>query len=158
MSAIVITNPRDAELVITRTFTAPRQLIWDCHTKPDLVRRWLLGPDGWIMPVCEIDLRVGGAYRYEWRNANGREMGMGGTYREIGAPQRLVNTELFDEDWTGGEVLTTLELLQDGPKTLLTNTGIYSSQAALEAALKTGMTTGIDAGYARIDAIAAELA
>ncbi|HEV2842730.1 MAG TPA: SRPBCC domain-containing protein [Chthoniobacterales bacterium] len=82
---------------MTRAFDATRDLVFDALTKPELVKRWLLGPPGWSMPICEIDLKVGGAYRYVWRHEDGREMGMGGTYREIVRPERLVNTELFDK-------------------------------------------------------------
>ena len=96
-------TPSDREVVITRAFDAPRELVFDCHTKPDLVRRWLLGPPGWTMPVCDIDLRVGGRYRYVWRGPDGEELGMGGIYRLIERPERIDTRELFDEDWTGGE-------------------------------------------------------
>src|SRR3989442_12696438 len=89
-----IAAPGDRDLVMTRVFDAPRKLVFDAHTKPELVRRWLLGPPGWSMPVCEIDLRVGGKYRYVWRHdTNGTPMGMGGVYREIRAPERLVHPQ-----------------------------------------------------------------
>lgn len=140
---------------MTRVFDAPRNLVFDCHTKPELVKRWLLGPPGWTMPVCEIDLRVGGKFRYEWQNVDGRKMGMGGVYREIVSPQRLVHTELFDEDWTGGETLGTLVLTEDGGKTTLTQTVLYSSKQARDGALGTGMMDGMEAGYARLDELLA---
>lgn len=152
-----ITTEGDRTLVVTRSFDAPRQLIWDCHTKPDLVRRWLLGPMGWSMPVCEIDLKVGGKFRYEWRHADGRTMGMGGLYREIEAPSRIAHVELFDDDWTGGETLNTLELNESGGKTHLLMRVHYANAEALAGALKTGMTDGMEAGYARIDALLQEL-
>ncbi len=98
------------EIIMTRVFDAPRDLVFDALTKPDLVKRWLLGPPGWSMPVCEIDLKVGGKYRYVWRNEDGREMGMGGTYREIVRPAKLVHTELFDEARYAGESLNTWTL------------------------------------------------
>ncbi len=83
-TALEITTPSDREIVMTRVFDAPRDLVFDAYTKPELLKRWLLGPRGWSMPVCEIDLRVGGAYRYVWRrDPDGNEMGMGGVYREI---------------------------------------------------------------------------
>src|SRR5213595_1152665 len=104
-----LTTPGEQELVMTRSFDAPRQLVFDAHTKPDLVRRWLLGPPGWTMPVCEIDLRVGGRYRYVWDSADGHKMGTGGTFTEIVRPSRIVATQLFDEDWTGGETIVTTE-------------------------------------------------
>src|SRR5678816_4821424 len=94
-----ITTRGDRELVMARVFDAPRHLVFEACSKPELVRRWLLGPDGWSMPVCEIDLRVGGSYRYVWRHSDGREMGMGGVYREIIVPERIVATEKFDEAW-----------------------------------------------------------
>ena len=85
-------TPSDRDVVITRSFDAPRELVWDCHTKPDLVRRWLTGPPGWSMPVCEIDLRVGGKYRYVLKGPNGEEMGFGGTYRELDRPRLMAST------------------------------------------------------------------
>src|SRR5882757_3458873 len=91
-----VTTPTDREIVMTRVFSAPRRLVFDALTKPELVRRWLLGPDGWSMPVCEIDLRVGGSLHYVWRHADGREMGMHGVFREIAQPDRFVHTEIFD--------------------------------------------------------------
>jgi len=81
----------EREIVMTRVFDATPDLLFDALTKPELVKRWLLGPPGWSMPVCEIDLKVGGSYRYVWRNEDGREMGMGGKYREIVRPERIVH-------------------------------------------------------------------
>lgn len=154
-----ISTPSDLEVVITREFDAPRELVFDCHTKPDLVRRWLLGPPGWTMPVCEIDLRVGGRYRYVWRGPNGEQMGMGGLFREIKRPERLASSELFDEDWTGGETLATTVFTERGGKTVATVTVLYTSKEAREGALATGMTDGMEAGYQRLDQLlATELA
>jgi len=147
----------DREIVITRNFDAPRSLVWDAHTKPELVKRWLLGPPGWTMPVCEIDLRIGGKYRYVWRSQDGTEMGMGGVHREIVAPERLVSTQLFDQDWTGGEALGTLVLTERDGKTTLTNTVRYSSNAARTAVLQTPMEQGMGAGYDRLEEVLATL-
>ena len=155
MPKLTITTPGDREIVITRAFDAPRRLVFDAYTKPDLVRRWLLGPSGWTMPVCEIDLRVGGKFRYLWRKDSGTEMGMGGIYREIVAPERLVCTELFDDDWTGGETLSTLVLMEQGGKTTVTQTVLYASRKARDGALATGMTEGLEAGYERLDELLA---
>lgn len=157
--ALEVSMPNDLEAVITRTFDAPRELVWDCNTKPELVRRWLLGPSGWEMPVCEIDLRIGGKYRYGWRKVDdGREMGVSGTYREIDAPERLAVTQIFDEDWTGGETIVTNTFAERGGKTTLVCAVRYASKQARDAALATGMTRGMEAGYARLDDILAELA
>jgi uncharacterized protein YndB with AHSA1/START domain len=145
----------DREVVITRSFNAPRELVWACHTRADLVQRWLLGPPGWTMPTCEIDLRVGGRYRYVWRDANGVEMDMGGVFRDVVAPERLVASELFDTDWTGGETLVTQCFTESGGMTMLTMTTLYSSAAARKAALKTGFSDGMEMSYARLDTVLA---
>ena len=150
---LIVTTPTDREIVMTRVFAAPRNLVFDAWTNPELVRRWLLGPPGWTMPVCEIDLRVGGAYRFEWLGQDGTVMGMGGVYREIVIPERIVNTQLFDRDWTGGETLGTLLLTEQGGKTTLTNKVLYSSREARDGALRTRMAEGVEAGYARLDEI-----
>ena len=85
-----ISIPTDREIWITRDFDAPRQLVFDAFTKPELVRRWLLGPPGWTMPICEIDLSVGGAYRYVWRKEGVSDMGLGGVFQEIVSPVRIL--------------------------------------------------------------------
>jgi uncharacterized protein YndB with AHSA1/START domain len=146
-----ITTPGDRELVMTRVFDAPRQLVFDAHTKPELVKRWLLGPPGWSMPVCEIDLRVGGKYRWVWRHdRDGTQMGMGGVYREIRAPERLVSTEKFDEAWYPGEGVGTLALVEQGGRTTLTHTMLYESREARDRVLKSGMEKGVTASYDRL--------
>lgn len=150
-STLQVTTPSDREIAMTRVFAAPRRLVFDAHTKPDLIKRWLLGPDGWTMPVCEVDLRVGGRYRYVWRkDKTGEAMGMGGVYREIAAPERLVCTEQFDEAWYPGEALDTLALVERNGRTTLTQTVLYASREARDIALKSGMETGVAAGYDRL--------
>jgi uncharacterized protein YndB with AHSA1/START domain len=146
-----VTTPSDREVVVTRVLNAPRAMVFDAHTKPELVQQWLLGPPGWTMPVCEIDLRVGGKYRYVWKHADGRSMGMGGTFTEIVRPARIVATQLFDEDWTGGETIVSTEIVEKSGKSTLTTTVRYVSREARDAALKTGMTTGMEAGYERLE-------
>jgi len=146
-----LTTPTDCEISMTRVFDAPRRLVFDAFTKPELVKRWLLGPPGWTMPVCEIDLRVGGAYRYVWRHADGKEMGMGGIYREIVPQERLVCTELFDEAWYPGEALVTTILAEQGGRTTLTSTMLYVWQETRDAVLKSGMERGVAASYDRLE-------
>lgn len=150
-STLQVATPSDREIVVTREFNAPRQRVFDAHTKPELIKRWLLGPDGWTMPVCEVDLRVGGKYRYVWRHPDKSEMGMGGVYREIEAPERLVATEKFDEPWYPGEALDTLVLTERNGKTLLTQTMLYESKEARDIAASSGMTDGMAAGYDRLE-------
>ena len=147
-----LTTPSDREIEVTRTFDAPRTLIFDAMTKPEWVRRWLLGPPGWTMPVCEIDLRVGGAYRYQWRfEASGNEMGMRGVFREISAPEKLVATEKFDEAWYAGEALDTTVLTEKDGKTTMTLTVLYESKGARDTATQSGMEQGMAAGYDRLE-------
>src|SRR5438874_543510 len=112
IGAMTLTLSGDRAIVVTRVFDAPRSLVFDAMTKPEMLKRWLTGPPGWSLAVCEMDLRVGGAYRWVWRGPNGEEMGMGGVHREIVPPERIVNTQLFDEDWTGGEAVGTLVLTE----------------------------------------------
>jgi uncharacterized protein YndB with AHSA1/START domain len=146
-----LTTRGEREIVMTREFNAPRRLLFDAFTKPELVKQWLLGPPGWSMPVCEIDLKVGGKYRYVWRqDSDGTEMGMGGVYREIVAPERLVSTEKFDEAWYPGEAVGTIVLSENGGKTTVTQTILYESREARDAVLKSGMEQGLAASYERL--------
>src|SRR5687767_3303499 len=117
-----LTATTDREIVVQRAFNAPRQLVFDAHTKPELLKRWLGVHNGWTLDVCEVDLRVGGTFRYVWRGPNGESMGMRGVYREIVAPSRIVSTEKFDEAWYAGEAVGTMVLTESGGKTTLTLT------------------------------------
>jgi uncharacterized protein YndB with AHSA1/START domain len=151
-----ITMPSDREILITRDFDAPRDLVFACWTQTRLVRRWLTGPDGWEFVTCEIDLKVGGRYRFVWKNLDGVEMGMGGIYREIAPPALLASSEIFDEDWTGGETISTVEFVEENGKTRTINRVVYSSKEARDGALKTGMAEGMEAGYRRLDTMFAD--
>ena len=148
----------DREILITREFDAPRELVFDAFTKPELVRRWLSGPDGWSFPVCEIDLRVGGKYRYVWRkDSTGDEMGMGGVFQEIKRPERLVSTEKFDDPWYPGEGVGTIVLTARRGKTMMTQTVRYESREARDAVLRSPMESGLSAGYDRLEQLLATL-
>ena len=153
VNPLTIETDNDLEVVIIREFDAPRELLYRCHTEADLVRTWLLGPPGWTMPVCEIDARVGGKYRYVWRKDSGTEMGMGGVFKEVVRPERLVNTQLFDQDWTGGETIGTMTFTEKNGRTKMHQVILYSSKEARDGALQTGMTEGMQAGYERLDAL-----
>ncbi|MGH9492684.1 MAG: SRPBCC family protein [Terriglobales bacterium] len=151
-----ITAQGEREIVMTRVFDAPRTLVFEAYTKPELVQRWLLGPPGWTMPVCEMDLRVGGSFRWVWRrDADGTEMGMGGVYREVVPPERLVHTERFDNPWYPGEALITTVLAEQGGRTTLTATMLYESREARDGILKSGMERGVAASYDRLEEILA---
>jgi uncharacterized protein YndB with AHSA1/START domain len=147
-------TPSDREIQVTRDFDAPRRLVFDAFTKPEIVRRWLLGPPGWTMPLCEIDLRVGGAYRYVWRSdKDGSQMGMGGVFREVVAPERLVATEKFDDAWYPGEALDTTVFVEARGITRTTITVLYESQEARDKARRSGMERGMAAGYDRLEGL-----
>lgn len=141
----------EREIVMTRHFAAPRPLVFDAFTRPELVRRWLLGPDGWTMPVCEIDLRVGGRYRYEWRKeSKGTSMAVGGVFREVAPPARIVHTERFDEAWYEGEAVITTEFVEAPAGTSVTMTMLLASREARDGILKSGMEHGVAASYDRL--------
>ncbi|MBC7927971.1 MAG: SRPBCC family protein [Bryobacteraceae bacterium] len=146
-----VSTPSDCEVRVTRDFHAPRRMVFDAFTKPDLVRRWLLGPSGWTMPVCEIDLQIGGTYRYVWRKPGVPDMGMGGTFREIVSPERLVATESFDESWYSGDALDTSTFVEHGEITTVTITILYESREARDTASKSGMERGMAASYDRLE-------
>lgn len=143
----------EREIIMTRAFDAPRHLVFEAFTRPDLLHRWLLGPPGWTMPVCEVDLRVGGRYRYVWRNENGTEMTAGGIYREIVVPERIVASETFDPPWYPGECTISFALSESGGKTTLTQTLRYESQAAREIVIKSPMESGVVMSYDRLEAM-----
>lgn len=142
-----ITTPSEREIAMSRVFDAPRTLVFDAWTKPELLERWLGVRGGWSMVVCEVDLRVGGAYRFVWRGPDGAEMGMGGVYREIVAPERLVATESFDDPWYSGEALDTTVLVEEGGKTTVTTTVLYESEEIRDAVLESGMARGVAESY-----------
>jgi uncharacterized protein YndB with AHSA1/START domain len=149
VEGLKLTIRGEREIVMTRDLNAPRRLVFDAFTKPDLVKRWLLGPPGWSMPVCEIDLRVGGTYRYAWLSTDGRQMGMDDVY-EIAVPERLVATERFDEAWYPGEAVGTLVLSEQVGMTTITQTIVYQSREGRDAVLKSGMEKGVAASYDRL--------
>ena len=94
--ALQVTTRGDREIVMTRVFDAPRTLVWDAFTKPELLKRWLYGPGDWSLPVCEYGKKAGDRYRYVWRDSKGAEMAAGGAIREFIPPERLVVTERAD--------------------------------------------------------------
>ncbi len=149
---LTVTTPSDREIVMTRTFDAPRGLVWEALSKPEHMREWW-GPRGFTMPVCEIDLRVGGWYRYVWRNdGDGREFGMDGEHREIVASERVVTIERSD----GGEVICTLALAEQGGRTTLTHTMLFATPESRDQALQSGMTDGMGASYDGLEKLIAE--
>ncbi|NJK32108.1 MAG: SRPBCC family protein [Deltaproteobacteria bacterium] len=150
-----ITTPSDREIAMTRVFEAPRHLVFEAYTKPELVKRWLGIHAGWKLAVCVIDLRVGGSARYLWRNADGREMGMSQTFREIVAPERLVVSEQFDQAWYSGEGVGTVTFVERDGRTTLTLTMTYESKATRDMILQSPMEQGVSAGFDMLESLLA---
>lgn len=146
----------DTEIVITRVLNAARTIVFAAWTNPKHVPEWLLGPEGWTMPVCEIDLRPGGHWRYVWRNGGGGEMSMAGTYQEVSPPDRLVWTERWGPEWP--ETGNNLELVESGGVTTVSLTVSYPNRESRDAVMRTGMKDGMDQGFARLDTLLARLA
>jgi uncharacterized protein YndB with AHSA1/START domain len=155
---LTITTPSDREIAMIRRFQAPRDLVWEAYTRPEHLTRWLGVHNGWTFPVCEMDLRVGGAYRWVWRAPNGSEMGMGGVYREIVPGVRIVATERFDNPWYDGDALDTTEFEERAGETTLTMTVLYSSKAVRDAVLQSPMESGVAAGFDNLEALLPALA
>ena len=156
-NTLTLTTPSDLEIVVTRRFNAPRQLVWDTMTETELLKRWLIGPPGWEMTTCEDDPRAGGTFRWTWSGPNGEGLTMTGAYQEVTPPTRSVRTERFE--MAGGppmgEQHATLVLTEDGGSTLLTLTLRYDSKEARDGAAASGMEHGMAAGYDRLDEILA---
>lgn len=145
--SLTVTTPSDREIEVTRAFDAPRTVVFDAYTKPELVKRWFGGPEGWSLAECVVDLRVGGEWRYVLRHVDGMEMGFGGVYREVVAPERLVTTERYDHPWYPGEALNTLVLTEVDGSSILTLTLQYESKAARDVVLASPMEAGLAAGF-----------
>jgi uncharacterized protein YndB with AHSA1/START domain len=143
------TTPTDVTVVATRTYDAPRHLLWAAYTEPRHLQQWLLGPAGWTMPECELDLRPGGTWRYTWRKSNGQEMTLTGAFTEVKPPERLGFTESWGGDWP--EIVNTVDFAERNGETTVTTTMTFPSREARDAALKTGMNDGAEESYQRLD-------
>jgi uncharacterized protein YndB with AHSA1/START domain len=144
---LTVTTPTDREIAFSRVFNAPRELVFEAYTTPELVKQWLGVRAGWTFDVCEIDLRVGGAYRFVWRSEQGIEMGMGGVYRVVEPPVRLVATEKFDQSWYPGEAESTVTLDEKDGRTTLTLSVKYESKAARDGVLQSPAKEGLAEGF-----------
>ena len=157
-----VSLPSDTEVRVTRDFKAPRELVWRAHTEPALFQRWIGGYPGWSMPVCEMDVRPGGRYRWSWRSdEDGKEFGFYGEYREVDAPGKIVQVEYFDPGSFGGAMpSTTPAVIQttftetNGITTLVVLMD-YGSKEARDGAVSSGMTDGMETSYERLDALVA---
>jgi len=142
-----VTVPSDREITLTRVFDAPRQLVFDAFSKPELLKRWF-GPRGWSLITCEVDLRVGGGFRFVLSGPGGKEMGMRGVYREITPPERSVHMESYD-DFPGESQVTTV-LTEESGKTTMTATVLYPSREVRDAVIKSGMEHGAAESYDKL--------
>lgn len=155
-------TPTDSTIQTVRDFKATPDLIWQAHTQPELVKRWMLGPPGWSMPICEMDVRPGGAYRWRWRqDSGGAEFGFIGKFVDVAEPRVLSQTQVFDPGTVGGsmgdtEALVSMTIELVGGATRLTTLMDYKTKEARDAAFSTGMTDGMEASYAALDAVIAE--
>lgn len=156
-SAMELTLPNDTDIRIVRRFNAPRDLVYAAYTQPTLLKRWLLGPPGWSMEVCEWDNVVGGSFRYAWRHAERNQvMGMRGRILELVPVEKIVSTEVFDEAWYPGEAVGTVLLAESAPgQTLLIQTIRYQTKEARDMAASSGMADGMEYGYQRLDEVLA---
>jgi uncharacterized protein YndB with AHSA1/START domain len=152
---LLVTATSDREITMTRVFNAPRSMVFEAMTKPELIKRWLGVIGGWKWVVCEVDLKVGGAYRYVWQGPNGEKLAMGGIYREVVRPERIVYTERFDEHWYPGDALDTTVLEEKNGKTTVTTTIRYESKEARDGVLKSPMEGGVSKGYDKLEELLA---
>jgi uncharacterized protein YndB with AHSA1/START domain len=150
-----ITTPTERDVVVTRVFDAPRRLVFDAWTRPELLKRWLEAP-GRSMVVCDIDLKVGGVYRFLWRGPNRKDVGMHGIYRDIVRPERVVRTESW-EDWDAGESLVTMVLVEHDGKTTFTETVLFPSREVRDAVLESGLKQSATENFDRLAAFLASL-
>jgi uncharacterized protein YndB with AHSA1/START domain len=150
--SLMITTPSDCELAMSRQFDAPRELVFDAHTKPELVRQWIGVGRGFDWETCEIDLRVGGKYRYVWIRGDYR-MGMDGEYLELDAPKHVMCTERFDESWYDGGAVTSIDLVEINGVTTVTMTVCYDSKEIRDKVLASPMKEGVESGYDILEGI-----
>lgn len=154
MSGLHVTTPTDTTIVMTRSFNAPRRLVWDAMTKPELMQQWMFMPPGWAWATCEMDVREGGKYRWAWNGPDGKvAMTISGVHKEVDPPQRIVHTERMEMSQCGpvGELLATLELTEKGGVTHMKMTLAFDSKQARDGALASGMEHGMEAGYKNLD-------
>jgi uncharacterized protein YndB with AHSA1/START domain len=154
-------TPSDTEVLVKRSFDAPASLVWRAYTEPDLMRRWLLGPPGWSMPICEMDVRVGGKYRWRWRgDDDGKQFGFSGEFLEVTPHSKLVHSQYYDAGDLGDSMgkepaVVTVTLKEANGITNVATTIKFASKEDRDAAFSTGMTDGMEMGYQRLDKVLA---
>lgn len=154
---LVVTLPSDTEIQLTRVFDAPKHLVFEAMTKPEHVKRWWCCMDGWVMPVCEIDLRIGGRWRYVMTSPEGAEVAFHGVYEEIRRPDRMVHTEIF-EPHPEHPSRVVIQLEERDGQTHLTSVQSLPTKAGRDAVIASGMEVGADIAYDRMEVVAQGLA
>jgi uncharacterized protein YndB with AHSA1/START domain len=165
--------PSDTEVLVTRSFDAPVKLVWRAYVEPNLMRRWCSGYPGWSMPVCEMDMRVGGKYRWRWRSdENGQEFGFTGEVLEVAPHAKIVHTQIYDAGDLGGAdssgavipdsmgsepSIITVTFQENNGITNVTTLIRYASKADRDAAFETGMTDGMEFSYKQLDGVLGEM-
>ena len=165
-TGLQVATPSDTTILFTRSFNAPRALVWDAMVRPDLVQRWMFCPPGWSWAECAMDVRVGGKFRWAWKGVDGRlALSIWGEYREVLPPARVVHTERMEmgpgagacgpeggsaEPW---ELLAALDLVEKNNVTTMTMTLTFSSRQARDMAMASGMEHGMEAGYQTLDGL-----
>lgn len=168
---LAVTTPNDLQIVMTRAFDAPRRLVWEALTRPELVRRWMFCPPGWSWAECEMDVRVAGKFRWAWNGPDGKlALCISGEHREVTPPAKIVHTERMEmgpgvagcgpesASAEPGAVLVTLELAEQGGETRMRMTISCPTREVRDAMLASGMDQGMEAGYQQLDALLAEQA
>ncbi|MEV6924112.1 SRPBCC family protein [Dactylosporangium sp. NPDC051485] len=153
-----VTLPEDNQILVTREFNAPKALVWRAYNTPDLVKRWWAGDRGEVVSA-EIDLRVGGGWRYVMIGAGGSEVAFRGEYREIAAPDRLVNTEIFEglPDPDDHPSLITVTLNEQDGRTHFRMLCEYGNQADRDAVMESGMENGMQESFDHLEEVACKL-
>lgn len=153
-----VTLPDETTVEIRRSFTAPVDLVFRAYTDPAILKKWMIGSDGWEMTRCDIDLRVGGSFRWEWTHSDSKQrFGFFGEYTEVTPPFRLSNTETFDPGTLGGDMgkpaISTVTFEGAGNGTVMITRITYPDKASRDMALSTGMTDGMEKSYTHLEAL-----
>jgi uncharacterized protein YndB with AHSA1/START domain len=153
MSKLTLKTEGDKHVVVTRRFAAPPEAVYRAHMEPALIQKWMLGPDGWTMPVCLNEAKPGGKIRYEWSDGKGKGFHLTGEFIKLEPPHRIVHVERMHlpDPTPDNHIVTTFE--KDGTGTLMTMRMTLPDAATREAMLKTGMEHGMEAGYVRLEKI-----
>ncbi len=141
----------EREIIISREFDISRDMVFEAYTNPEMLINWVLGPMGWTMLICETVLRVGGTYKFIWKNKEGNEIVMGGVYQEIKRPEKIINTEKFFDAWYPGESLITTLFEDIGGKTKYTCTILYETHQAREVVLNSKIELGMIESFERLE-------